>query len=71
LDGQVAAKFPETANAHITIQIDFYDVPEAEVAEFVERFSKGVFQGGDYQKALEQSKKTCGIDFTVNFDRLH
>lgn len=71
LDGQLAAKFPETRNARVVIQIDCYDVPETEVSEFFGKFSEGVFQIPDYKKALEQCEQARGIGFTINFDHLH
>lgn len=44
LDGQLAEKFSESLGKRIVVQLDGYNMPKAEVAEFFERFSKGVFQ---------------------------
>ncbi len=71
LDGQFAKKFPESNGAKIVIQLDCYNVPGAEVADFFDTFSKGVFFTNDYKDALVQCRFVKGISFEVNFDSIH
>src|SRR5882757_8227165 len=47
LDGKLAEKFPESKGKKIIIRLDGYNLPKAEVAEFFDRFSKGVFSTSD------------------------
>lgn len=71
LDGQLAEKFPESKGKKIVVQLDGYNLPKAEVADFFERFSKGVFQAADYQKALKNSRFVKDISFELNFESIN
>lgn len=71
LDGQLAEKFPESSGKKIVVQLDCYNLPRDEVAEFFDKFSEGVFSTADYEKALQQNKFVKGISFEVNFDSIH
>jgi hypothetical protein len=68
LDGQLAAKFPESLNKRIVIRLDCYDVPKEEVATFFDKFAKGVFGIRDYRHALDVSQFVSEFAFEVNFD---
>ncbi|WP_417474264.1 DUF6572 domain-containing protein [Luteimonas mephitis] len=71
LDGQLAEKFPESSGKEIVIQLDCYNLPREDVAEFFDNFSHGVFLISDYKKALKESSFVNGIRFEVNFDSIH
>lgn len=68
IDGQLADQFPELSGAHIIIQLDCYNVPEAEVHAFFDEFSSGVFLIPDYKEALRASSYVSGISFEINFE---
>ncbi len=71
LDGKLAEQFPETRGKRIVVQLDCYNVPRDQVAEFFHRFSEGVMQIPDYQAALRNNSFVGGISFKVNFDSIH
>jgi len=71
LDGQLAESFPESSGKKIVIQLDCYNLPEADVGEFFDRFSKGVFAVSDYCDALKKSKFVADISFQITFDAIH
>jgi len=71
LDGQLAERFPESSGKTIVIQLDCYNLPEAEIREFLGRFSKGVFSVPDYRDALKNSHFVKDISFDVTFDAIH
>jgi len=66
LDGQLAEQFPKAANKQVIIRIDCYDVPQAEVDEFIERFSEGIRELPDYSP--ESSPWVRSFMFQVNHD---
>lgn len=68
LDGQLAEQFPKAANKLIVIRIDCYSVPQAEVDEFIGRFSKGVSQLPDYSPG--SSPWVRAFTFEVNHDEV-
>lgn len=68
LDGQLAEKFPESMGKRIIVQLDGYNLPKTEVAEFFERFSKGVLRTADYQQALKSNRFVKAISFEINFE---
>jgi hypothetical protein len=68
LDGRLAEKFPESKGKKIIIRVYGYNLPKLEVAEFLERFSKGVFSTTDYQLALQRSPFVSDISFQANFE---
>lgn len=71
LDGQLAEKFPESKSKKIVIQLDCYNLPEAEVKGFFDKFSKGIFETTDYHQALKDSQFVKGISFEVNFESIN
>jgi hypothetical protein len=71
VDGQLAESFPKTQGKKVIVQLDCYNVPESEVADFFERFSAGVFAIENYRLALEQSQFVSDIGFQLNFDNIH
>jgi hypothetical protein len=71
LDGKLAEEFPESNGKKIVIQLDCYNVPVPQTAEFFERFSNGVFSTGDYREALKKSPIVKGVSFEVNFDSIN
>lgn len=71
LDGQLAEKFPESRGKKIVIQLDSYNLPRAEVAEFFDRFSKGVLSTADYQQALQGNAFVKDISFRLNFETIN
>jgi len=70
LDGQLAEKFPESRGKKIIVQLDCYNCPGTEVAEFFDRFSKGVFATADYKQALDKSQFVSGITFRLNLETI-
>jgi hypothetical protein len=66
LDGQLAEKFPESTGKRIIVQLDGYNLPKTQVAEFFERFSKGVLQTTDYQRHLKGNRFVKAISFEIN-----
>jgi hypothetical protein len=71
LDGQLAEKFPESMGKKLIVQLDGYNLPQAEVSEFFARFSKGVFSTADYRQALTNSRFVKGITFELNFESIN
>jgi hypothetical protein len=71
LEGQLAEKFPESSGKKIIIQLDCYNLPRGEVAEFFDKFSTGVLAVPDYLKALKESQFVRGISFELNFEAVH
>jgi len=69
LDGQVAEQFPRAANMKFVICVECYDVPRADVEEFMERFSEGVCDIPDYSPS--SSPWVRSFDFEVNYDNIH
>src|SRR5688572_30677959 len=67
LDGLLANDFPESLGKDILIRLDCYDLPEAEVGAFFDRFSDGVFLSEDYKEALQQSRFVKSISFEIRF----
>jgi hypothetical protein len=70
VDGQVAAKFPESFGKSITIRLDGYDLPENEVRTFFNAFAAQVLALPDYSAALAASAHVTGITFEVKLRRL-
>ena len=70
LDGQLDALYPETHGGQIIIRLDGYDLPQAEVREFFERFSSAVLHVPEYEAALRQSQCVGGVAFELNLEHL-
>lgn len=71
LDGQLAENFPDSKGKRVIVQLDCYNVPRAEVEDFFQRFSSGVFSLEDYRQALEQNEFVQDIGFGISFDNIH
>lgn len=68
IDGQLAAKFPESKGARIIIQMDCYDAPREEIEDFFHRFSEGVLLADAYRRALQATDFIRDISFSISFD---
>jgi hypothetical protein len=71
LDGKLVEKFPESKGKQIVIQLDCYNLPRKEVADFFDSFSEGIFSIPDYQKSLKNSPYIKGISFEINFESIN
>lgn len=71
IDGQIAAQFPESAGANITIRLNGYDLPENKVQSFFASFASQVLELPDYASAIAASKFISGISFELDLQRLH
>jgi hypothetical protein len=71
IDGQLAAKFPDSSGKRVVIQLDCYNVPKSELSDFFHAFSDGVFLTDNYKNALAESKFVQVINFELNFDSIH
>lgn len=70
LDGQLAAQFPESKGEAVVIRVDAYDLPDAEVRAFFDRFAAAVLELADYGAALAENRFVAGIGFELNLERL-
>ena len=68
LDGQLAAKFPESIGKRVIIRLDCYNVPVDDVASFFQLFSDRALATPAYAEALRRSEHVKEILFEVNFD---
>lgn len=71
IDGQLAERFPETEGCKVVVQVDCYDLPEAEVGGLFNAFAAGIFEIEDYRKALVTSRFVKEIGFQITFDHVH
>ena len=70
IDGNFAELYPDSAGKPVLIRLDAYNIPEAEVREFFERFSGTVLQIPDYATALKTSSIVPSIEFEINVERI-
>lgn len=70
IDGNFAELYPDSAGKPVLIRLDAYNIPEAEVREFFERFSGAVLQIPDYVTALKTSSIVPSIEFELNVERI-
>ncbi len=70
VDGRLAEKFPESSGQPVLIRLDGYNLPEAAVREFFERFSSSVLQLPNYAAALAKSKAVASISFELQLGHL-
>jgi hypothetical protein len=70
IDGKLAEQFPASHGEPVTIQVDFYDVPEQPVRAFFERFSERALQQPSYGQALEASEFVESITFEADYRKL-
>lgn len=71
LQGKLAEKFPESKGKKIIIRLDGYNVPQAEVAAFFDRFSKGVLATPDHKHALKNNQFVKNVSFQANFESIN
>jgi hypothetical protein len=71
LDGKLAEQFPESKGTHVSVELECFNVPRAEVESFLERFAAQGPLLDDYRKALEASPYTSGVSFEANFKNIH
>lgn len=71
VDGLVAAKYPESKGGRVVISVYCSDLPKKEVADFFQRFTKGIFHDGEYSVALKRQNYVTELDFAINFDSMH
>lgn len=69
LDGQLLEKFPATKDKVILIQLDGYNLPEQQISNLFNSFSKNIFEIEDYANALNQNKFVNGIKFKLNLSQ--
>lgn len=67
LDGRLAEQFPESKGAHISVELECFNVPRAEVEGFVDRFATLVPLLDDYRQALKNSPYASGVSFNAGF----
>lgn len=65
IDGQITERFPASTPQRIVIELECFNVPREPVTDFFERFSSGVLETPDYQKALQQSRFVDEIAFAL------
>jgi len=68
LDGQLAAKFPETQGKRVVIQLDGYRLPIDEVKSFFGRFAAGALASDQYRKALVSCPYVTAVSFELNLN---
>jgi hypothetical protein len=71
LDGKLAEQFPESKGAHISVELECFNVPRAEVESFVDRFAAQVPLLDDYQKAMQDSPYASGVSFKAHFKSVY
>ena len=71
VDGDVAAKFPDSKGGRIVISVYCSDLPKSEVSAFFQRFTKGIFRDGEYSVALKRQNYVTEVAFAINFDSMH
>jgi hypothetical protein len=72
LDGQIAERFPEAADAKVIVRADCYDcygTARDEVDAFIRRFSAGVRDIPDYSPASSPWVRSLEIEAT--YDQIH
>ncbi len=67
IDGQLAERFPDSIGAHVTLQLECYSLPQAQVSSFFDAFSAGVLETPDYKEALRASAFVSSIDFQISY----
>jgi hypothetical protein len=65
LDGDVTTKFPESRGLPLMIQVDAYDISNAALPEFFERFSTSALSAPDYASAMAEQRFYPRIEFKL------
>jgi hypothetical protein len=68
IDGQLAEKFPGSSGQLVTVRLDCYSAPRAEVEAFFNRFRSAVLDLPDYKVALAKTPHVSGVQLAINFD---
>lgn len=66
LDGGLWRLYPDSYGKPVTVQLDCYNVPKAEVTEFFNRFAAGAMAAPDYAKALQGNPYVATFAFEIN-----
>jgi hypothetical protein len=66
LDGQLAAKYPESRGKRVVIQVDGYELPAEEVSTFFMRFSSELPKLDGYTDAVTGNAYVASIGFELN-----
>lgn len=69
LDGGLWRLYPDSYGKQVVVQLDCYNVPEAEVKEFFARFATGAMLNSDYAKELNGNPYVSNLSFEVNCAR--
>ena len=65
IDGKIADLFPESKGKSMIIRLNAFNLPETEVTEFFESFSKNVLLIPDFQKALKDNPFVKNVSFEL------
>lgn len=68
LEGRLADRFPDSRGQNVVVRLDGYDLPEAAVRDFFERFASAALQLPDYAAALESSTAVSSLAFDLQLD---
>lgn len=66
LDGAVTTQFPESRGKPLMIRLDAFNVPEAELRGFFDRFAREVPKLPDYAKGLREQQHFPTVSFELN-----
>jgi hypothetical protein len=66
VDGQLAAKYPDSKGRPVRIQLDTYDIPEELVRPFFDRFAEHVSAWSEVQQTIESKQNVKAIAFEYN-----
>ena len=66
VDGQLAAKYPDSRGRPVRIQLDTYDIPETLVRPFFERFANHVANWPELQQDIVAKQNVKSLTFEYN-----
>jgi hypothetical protein len=66
VDGHFAAKYPDSRGRPVRIQLDTYDIPEALVRPFFDRFAKHVDTWAELQQKIQAKQNVGSITLEYN-----
>jgi hypothetical protein len=70
VDGNVAAKYPDSTGKHFIIRVDCYDLADSSVRPFFNRFASHIASSQEHQQALSLSPHSASLSFELSFDSL-
>jgi hypothetical protein len=65
IDGQLAERFPQSRGCRVVIQVDAYQLPAQELADFFARFTAGALATEPYRQAMLSNNFVAGLDFRL------